>query len=533
MSWDALMESRFKTDPWAHQLREFEISADRPSRALLWQMRTGKSKEMVDQACSLYVRGLIDAVMIFAPNGVHENWVEREFPTHAWDCLDDLHQFSWRTRLAGAKGGRGRGKEALALWEDIHAAWHASVRYSMEMPGLLVISFNSESMIREDIRKLVARVRRKRKLLVIFDESSDFRTPGSTRTIMAESLARAVPFRRILDGTVITNSPMAAYSQFELLERGALGFRTFGESTDPVTHVPVPGFSDFFGEWEMVERGKRGGGRGWTRKLVGLKNLPILRERMAVHSSVVLRSDCEDLPELLPRRRKVKLSPEQVRVYHEAERAIRVEIDEGEVATINAKAIRLGKLQQVVGGYLISEDGKVHKIPGLNPRMEAMADEVFWTPGPVIVYAQFQHEIKDIIARLRADGHEVWHYYGGTSDAEKQRIRKEFRLLGDRKVVLVAQCQSAGRGLELPAGLILWYSHTFSGIFRQQGNERATVMGGKGINLVDLVAPGVDYYILDTVSERIDIADDIAGRGLQDLLNRYSLANTEDSDADY
>lgn len=401
----------------------------------------------------------------------------------------------------------------------------------MDSPGLLVLAFNSESVIRPDVRKLIARLLRKRKVMFVVDESSDFRSVSAQRTIMAETIARASAVRRILDGTTITNSPMAAYSQFELLERGALGFRTFGDTVDPVTHQPAEGFESFFGKFETVERGRRGGGTGFSRKLVGFRNLHILRERMAPHSSVILRADCEDLPPLLPRRRKVKLSPEQRHVYGQVEDQIRIEITRGEVATINAKTIRLMKLQQVLGGYLLDEDKKLHTIPGINPRMEALADEVFWSEGSVIVWAQFQHEIKAAIARLRADGHEVWHYYGATPDTEKARIRKEFPLL-TRKVVLVAQCQSAGRGIQLPSDLIIWYSHTFSGIFRQQANERSTVMGGRGVNLVDLVAPGVDFYILDKVAERIEIADDIAGRGLQDLLARYSLANTERLHAD-
>lgn len=524
MSFDALMESRFKTDPWAHQLREFELSADLPSRALLWQMRTGKSKEMVDQACSLYLRGFIDAVLIFAPNGVHENWVEREFPTHAWDAIDNLHTAAWRTRIAGGKGGRGKGKASLAEWEELHREWHSSLAVALKKAGLLVATFNSESCIREDVRKVVKRLLKTRRCLVIWDESSDYRTPGSARSKMARSIALVAPFRRILDGTVITSTPMAAFAQYELLEKRALGFNTFHGNETEV------GFANYFGEWEEARRGGPAGRK--YRKLVGFQHLDELRERMAVHSSVVLRSDCEDLPGLVPRRRKVKLSPEQKRIYAEVEEFTRIEIDRGEVATINAKTIRLQKLQQVLGGFLIGEDKKVHTIPGLNPRMEAMADEVFWASGPVIVWAQFQHEIRAIIARLRADGHEVWHYYGASSEADKAKVRAEFPKL-DRKVVLVAQCQSAGRGLLLPCSDIIWYSHTFLGIFRQQGNERGTVMGGDAVNLTDLVGPGVDSYILDTVTSRVEIADDVAGRGLQDLLNRYSLANTEDSDAVY
>ncbi len=517
MSFAALLESEFKTDPWTHQLREFELSADAPARALLWQMRTGKSKQMVDTAMSMYRRGLIDAVAIFAPNGVHENWIVREFPTHGWDSVD-WTGFAWRTRIGGAKGGRGKSKADLAFWEDIHRMWNDEVMGSMKLPGLKVYAFNSESVTRDDVRRILKHLIAKRRLLCIWDESSDYRSPGSARSKMARSIALRVPARRILDGTVITNSPMAAFAQFELLQKGALGFQTNAA------------FEDYFGEWEDA----RGAGGRVYPKLVAFKHLDVLRERMGVWSSVVTREDCEDLPPILGpngepggARRKVKMSDEQKRVYREVEKQIRIEIDRGEVVTLNAKTVRLGKLQQVAGGFIINELGKVITIPGPNPRMDALADEVYWASGAVVVWAQYRHEIEAITARLRAEGHEVWNYYGATKDSEKARIRREFLLL-DRKVVLVAQCQSAGRGIQLPADLMLWYSHTFSGIFRLQAMERATVMGGNGVIHIDLVASGVDYYILDTVSERIEIADDVAGRGLQEILNRYPL--TEDDD---
>jgi len=522
MSFDALLDAEFRTDPWSHQLREFELSADLPGRALLWQMRTGKSKEVVDQACSLYVRGRIDAVIIFAPNGVHENWVEREFPTHAWFKVA-YRAFAWRTRVAGLRGGNRLGVKAKAAWEEVHRAWHDGLKQATGRHELLVASFNSESITREDVRKAVKRIMHKRRALVVWDESSDYRTPDSARSKMARSIALVAPFRRILDGTVITNSPLAAFAQFELVEKEALGFRVFNTARDRKTGLVIPGFKDRYAVFEEAH----GRGRSYPR-LVGFQNLEELRTRMAAHSSVVLRSDCEDLPGLVRRPVKVALSPEQSRIYAEVEKQIRIEIAAGEVATIGAKTVKLQKLQQVLGGFLIDEHGKVHSIPGTLPRMEAMSDEVFYASGPVIVYAQFHHELDAVAVRLRADGHEVWEYHGRVKAEEKQRIRKEFPELEGRKVVLVAQCQSAGRGLLLPAGLILWYSHTFSGIFREQGNERATVMGGENVQLVDLIAPGVDRYILNTVEQRIEIADHVAGRGLQEILNANPLTEAED-----
>ena len=502
MSLDALLDADFKTPPWDHQLREFELGVELRARALLWQMRTGKSKFCIDTASHLFRAGLIDAVLIFAPNGVHANWVEREVPKHLWDGIP-VNSFAWRTRVAGVKYAERLSKADREIWETIHADWHAEVATSITSRSeLAVFSFNSESMIREDVRRLIKRLIRERQLLVIWDESSDFRTPGSSRSRMARSIAPRVAFRRILDGTPLHNSPLHAFAQFELLERGALGFMTYKD------------FEDHFAEF-VRERNRRT--KKYYRVLKAYKNLDELRDSIAPFSSVVLRSDCSDLPALERRPVHIPLSPEQERVYREVEKSIRIEIEQGEIVSLRAQTSRLQKLQQVVGGWLIDKEKVKHKIPGVNPRLEACSKEVYLASGKVLVFCQFRHEIEEVAARLRADGYGVMTYYGGSTDDEKARVRNEFPTNEDK--VVVAQPQSAGRGLEIPADLLMWYSHTWNGIIREQASERATVMGGANVNLVDLISPRVDPYILDTVARNVNIADDIAGRGLQLILD--------------
>ena len=75
----------FKTTPFKHQLEEWERSREETARAIFWEQGTGKSKLIIDTACWLWSRGLIDAVLVVAPNGVHRNWVENEIPDHVPD----------------------------------------------------------------------------------------------------------------------------------------------------------------------------------------------------------------------------------------------------------------------------------------------------------------------------------------------------------------------------------------------------------------------------------------------------------------
>lgn len=503
---DALWSADFKTWPYHHQLKEFEAGVENPGRALFWQMRTGKSKQIIDTASHLFKRGLINTLIIFAPNGVHQNWVLREVPVHTWASVP-VHALGWNTRTAGLKGGNRLSKADRAAWEDAYAEWWAEYSKVVTFEGLTVITFNSESMTRPDIKKAVAKLIRKRKCMVAWDESTDFRTPGSSRTLMSRAIAQRVPFRRILDGTPLTNSPLHAFSQFELLEKAALGFDTAQD------------FRDRYGVYQML---KRGNSNRAFPTLTGYQRLDELQERMSPWSSVVLRSDCDDLPAVIPQERIITMSPEQRSVYREMHDALELELSNGEALSFNAQMNRKQKMQQVGRGFIIDGDKVAHRIPGVNPSMEALSEEVYLAPGKVIIWCMFQWEIDDVTRRLRLDGWEVMEYHGRVADELKLLARNTFNTNGAK--ALVGQYQAGSRGTDFSgASLIINYSHIYNAILRLQAAERGTKMGGDNVRLMDFVASPVDRYILDLVTGNAAQGDMLAGSGMQDFLKRTAL----------
>lgn len=497
----------FKTDPYLHQLREFETSADLPARALLWQMRTGKSKVVIDTACHLYREHTIDAVVVIAPNGVHENWLTRELPIHHWDSVD-RYSLAWRTKTAGTSMGKETGwvsKEDRERWRHEHEAFWDKAKAMLKTDKLCWFAFNSESITRDDVRKFIARIARDKRVLIVFDESHDFRTPGSKRTQMARALTKRCPYRRILTGTVVTNSPLHAFSQYELLEKKALGYDTYKS------------FKDHHAVYTMETTRK---GRKYP-KLEKYINLDELQMRMAPWSSVVLRSDCNDLPDLVRRSRSIILNNEQLRLYRELHNQFILELDGVEVS-IGENTSKLTKLQQVVSGFLVDEFKDVHNIPGLNPRLEAVADEVYLCPGKIIVWCRFREDMDRVASRLTADGHKVVQYHGRTSDEEKARVRKLFEPGAENDVKVLVGYPTLGVDLSAAAEIV-WYSHTFDAILREQADERATAMGGENVQITDIKALGVDEYILDNVLDKITIAEALAGGGMRDALERMRL----------
>ena len=76
------MKYKFKTKPYAHQLKALEMSWNKESFAYFMEMGTGKSKVLIDNISMLYDKGKINGALIVAPKGVVKNWYEQEIPIH-------------------------------------------------------------------------------------------------------------------------------------------------------------------------------------------------------------------------------------------------------------------------------------------------------------------------------------------------------------------------------------------------------------------------------------------------------------------
>ena len=76
------MNYKFKTKPYAHQIKALEKSWNKEVYALFMEMGTGKSKVLIDNISMLYDRGKINGALIIAPKGVYKNWQDSEIPIH-------------------------------------------------------------------------------------------------------------------------------------------------------------------------------------------------------------------------------------------------------------------------------------------------------------------------------------------------------------------------------------------------------------------------------------------------------------------
>lgn len=476
---------------YKHQAKEYDEHRDDEARAYFWQMRTGKSKMVIDNACYLEQQDKIDGVIVLAPNGVHLNWLLKELPAHHW--TGDYEAFAWQFSSKTAKADFAEFLEQCALSSS---CW---------------LALNMESMTRAEIKTAIDKFRRlcPRHLFVV-DESHHFRTPGAKRTARARAMARRATYRRILSGSSLDNSPLHAFSQYELLAKAALGYDRFED------------FKIKFSVW-VKQRMKNG--RSFE-KLDKYINLEELKHLIAPYTSVVLREDCEDLPELIRDPRYLVPSTEQLRLHRAISKGLILEMEEVGLYDGKTGGAKLNKLQQVLSGFVYADDGSVTHIKGPNPRLEACKEEVLLHDGKVIIWCRFTQDIVNVREMLKKEGIKTVEYHGKMRGGNDARVEALEKFANDPAFkVLIGQPQAGGEGRDMSAASkIIWYSHTSDNIVRSQADERATIIGGEHIQVVDLVVPdSIDTYWLELLEERRTIADDVSRYGLRAILEKVEL----------
>jgi SNF2 family DNA or RNA helicase len=475
---------------WDHQEEELERHADAAARALHWQMRTGKTKAMIDLACLRYARGEIDGVLVIAPNNVHSNWTRRELPEHHW--LQPYMAIAWSTTASKFVG------------------YEQEFRRLLDFDGLAWYAVNAEATILKSQTPFMQAFMKRRRFMLIVDETHEWRRPGSKRSKKLRlQVAKKAVLRRNLSGTMIDNNPLHAWSQFEILEPGALGFPTY------------KAFERHYGVWEDDEI-YIGGRPRTVPKLVGFRHQEELRERMARWTSYVYRDQCDDMPDLVPGTVEFELTREQKRVYNDLVNGMLLSLENGEELDVNPDTGVIAKQQMIRSGFIKDLDGTVHWLvePDSNPAFQTLLELVRATDGKVLIWCKLRAEIEALMAFFKKRGLIMLDYYGKTKQADRQRHEDRFR--EDPRVKgIVGQPMAGGQGLDFSAGEhIIWFSHIHGDLIRRrQADERCTKKGGRKIAVTDMVGRDtVDGKILEDQGAKVDRTDFLTGSGLREYL---------------
>jgi SNF2 family DNA or RNA helicase len=469
---------KFKKTPWKHQLEAMERAEGLFHFGLFFEMGTGKTGTAINilrQKCN--TAGSLLRTLIFCPPVVIENW-KKEFEIHS-----DIKQV---VCLQGPGVKRQTLFEKNAWSEDEPVGQVFVTNYeALLMPALyqMFIDWEPQFVICDESHKLKDASTKRSKLMAnLVDGEKDVRPP--------------VPYRLILTGTPVLNSPMDLFGQFRVLDSGevftknqfAFRARYFYDANAHFKQKPT-----YFPNWQIK-----------PNSLEEI-NAVIARKTMSVKKSA-----CLDLPPLVKQRIYVDMSPEQGRVYEEMKKDLIAYMnDKACVATLAlTKALRL---LQIASGYVKFEDGSEKSLK--TPKMEALSEllETLTVNHKVLVWAVFREnyiQIRDVCENLGIRYVEVHGDIAGTKKMEHVDLFNNDPTIR----VFLGHPGSGGIGINLvSASYSIFYSRNFSLEYDLQAEAR-NYRGGSEIHekvtRIDLVAKEtIDELVLESLSSKQQIGE--------------------------
>ena len=477
------MNYKFKTKPYAHQIKALELSWDKPYFAYFMEMGTGKSKVLLDNIAMLYDAGKINGVLIISPKGVYKNWHDGEIPTHLPDHIDHTAVL-WQAMI-----NKKQQKELDKLFtpgEDLH-----------------ILNMNVEALSTKKGVEFAAKFLRCHRTMMAIDESTTIKNPDAKRTKHICSLGEYAQYKRILTGSPVTKSPLDLYKQCEFLKKELLGHTSYYTFR---TRYAVMKTANFGGKSVQI--------------VTGYQHLPELSEKLKSFSYRVLKEDCLDLPPKTFVKRLVTLTPDQKKLYIQMKQLALAQMD-GKMMTTATVMTQLMRLQQITCGHFTADDGTTKDID--SNRLPELMNVLEETEGKVVIWAHWQRDVNRIIREIakKFGENSFVDYYGLTPMGERQSNINKFQDPNSPVRFFVGTTQTGGYGITLTAAsTMVYYSNGYDLEKRQQSEARIDRIGQHyPMTYIDIYCEDtVDARIVKALKKKVNIASQIMGEKLKDWI---------------
>jgi hypothetical protein len=445
----------FVRKPYDHQLRAFSMSKTAPAFGYFMDMGTGKTKLTIDVGCWLFLCGHIRQMFILAPNGVDEQWIREQIPTHLW---------------------RGIPHKVLEL--STASLRNAKLRREMEavlsFDGLRVFALNTEALSHASGLEVLMTALKNDPTMLVADELSRFKNPTAARTKNLLKAKVHAPFRRGLTGTPVSKGVEDLYAQLKFIDERILGSASF---------VAFRNEFCILGGWQ-------------NKEVVGYRNLERLQELIRPYVFHIRKEDCLDLPPKVYVQREFRLAEDERKIAQELKEELLLDLDglpgEQPITLMPPHAAaRAMKLRQISQGFLYGDERSVVWRAAKPGRVSAL-EEVLAEIGDqqAIVWGHFHEDIYNILGATKNLGLSSVPYFGLLDNDERRKSMLDFR--AGKAQVFVGQSTMGGLGLELQnASVMIYYAQTSDAEVRWQSEDRAHRIGQtKSLTVVDLMGRG-------------------------------------------
>jgi len=473
------MNYKFKTKPFAHQLKALEMSWDKEVFAYFMEMGTGKTKVLIDNMAMLYDKGKINGALIIAPKGVYKNWFTSEIPNHLPDHVEKKIGF-WQTKPDAPDM-----VNLLKPDEDLHICIMNVEAFSTKKGLMYAYKFLSSH-----------------RTLIAIDESTTIKNPSAKRTKAILELAKHSKYRRILTGSPVTKSPLDLFTQCYFLDPYLLdqsSYYAFRVRYAKMRSINVSGRQ--------------------IQIVVGYRNLGELSEKLKPFSYRCLKDDCFDLPKKTYMKRIIELTDEERKLYKQMKTQALALLN-GKMTTTATVITQMMRLHQITCGHFKADDGSVQEIKSnrLNEFMDIMEE----VEGKAVIWAHYRNDIESIYNALekKFPGQTVT-YYGDTSTDDRQKAIEEIQNPDSEVRFLLGTPQTGGYGITLTgASTMIYYSNGYDLEKRQQSEARIDRYGQeRPMTYIDIMAEDtIDEKIVDALKRKVNIATEIMGEELKEWI---------------
>jgi SNF2 family DNA or RNA helicase len=474
-----IMNYKFKTKPYAHQMAALEKSWNKESYAYFLEMGTGKTKVLIDNLAMLYDKGKVNGALIIAPKGVVGTWYSNELPAHLPDHIENV-TILWQANITKKQ------QEKLETLFEVEESLH-------------ILIMNVEALSTEKGVDFAKKFLSCHETMMAIDESTTIKNPQANRTRNILSLTKETKYRRIMTGSPVTKNPLDLFSQCYFL--------------DPF-HLDHDSYYSFRMRYAIMKTANIAGRQ--IQLVNGFKNLGELSDKLKPFSYRVLKEDCLDLPDKIFIKRQITLSKQQRKLYDQMKQEALAILNGKQSTTVNTLT-QLMRLHQITCGHFTDDNGGTQPIE--NNRIKELLSVLEDIEGKAIIWAHYQYDIKNIIKEVEKvyGPGSVVDYYGLTPKDERQDNITKFQ--GDPKCrFFVGTPATGGYGITLTAAnTVIYYSNGYDLEKRLQSEDRAHRIGQKKpVTYVDINAEDtVDEKIVKALRKKIDIASEVLGEELK------------------
>lgn len=344
--------------------------------------------------------------------------------------------------------------------------------------GVLLMHYEGLSSLPD---RVLRRVLKHRWDLIVYDESQRLKGRGTEQSRIAGRFKHGT-YRVGLSGTPIEQAPQDLWAQFRFIKPDLLGkswpkfagiYSVWGKPTWEKLEAKL-GYGE--GELRRINEGERpkgkimlpegflkpAGYRGYKTEFRG-ERLQEYLSLLKPYSMRITKEDVLDLPTLTYQHHKVRLLGEQKEVYHDIRTRM---MSEDFNVTTGLKITQLVRLQQVCGGFIKDDDGKVLTLP--SAKLRALRRILRHTEVPAVIFCKYREEVNQITDCLDGFSYEV---LSGKNRKDRDNVIHRFQ--SGKTDILVCQIRAGGVGVDLQnANVAIFFSTTFSYIDFDQAVSR-------------------------------------------------------------